>query len=137
MKFGGKGFRLTYTTKDKLMNMQKMMMVVSLVLAAVVISGCQGLQPHSSAVHMDLAPKAQVAANFDQVTDGMTDVQVRELLGYPTNTKMYQTGKAWIPFYFGPDTRRVEYQYEDVGLITLTRNQYTNSLTVIAKKRKE
>lgn len=57
---------------------------------------------------------------FAKIQIGMTQGQVHEILGQPTDTKSYQTGKAWIPFYFGPDTMRTDEFYKGVGSITYT-----------------
>ncbi|MCQ8104210.1 outer membrane protein assembly factor BamE [Methylomonas sp. SURF-2] len=55
---------------------------------------------------------------FAKIQIGMTQGQVHEILGQPTDTKVYQTGKAWIPFYFGPDTMRTDEFYKGVGSVT-------------------
>lgn len=57
---------------------------------------------------------------FAKLKLGMTQGQVHEILGQPTDTKTYQTGKAWIPFYFGPDVMRTDEFYKGVGTITYT-----------------
>ncbi|AEF98781.1 outer membrane protein assembly factor BamE domain-containing protein [Methylomonas methanica] len=57
---------------------------------------------------------------FAKIQIGMTQGQVHEILGQPTDTKTYQTGKAWIPFYFGPDTMRTDEFYKGVGSVTYT-----------------
>ncbi|MGR8930323.1 MAG: outer membrane protein assembly factor BamE domain-containing protein [Gammaproteobacteria bacterium] len=55
---------------------------------------------------------------FARIRLGMTQGQVHEILGQPTDTKSYQTGKAWIPFYFGPDMSRTDEFYKGVGIVT-------------------
>lgn len=55
---------------------------------------------------------------FAKVQLGMAQGQVHEILGQPTDSKSYQTGKAWIPFYFGPDVMRMDEFYKGVGIIT-------------------
>lgn len=55
---------------------------------------------------------------FAKIQIGMTQGQVHEILGQPTDAKTYQTGKAWIPFYFGPDTMRTDEFYKGVGSVT-------------------
>lgn len=57
---------------------------------------------------------------FAKIKLGMAQGQVHEILGQPTDTKSYQTGKAWIPFYFGPDVMRTDEFYKGVGIITYT-----------------
>jgi hypothetical protein len=66
-----------------------------------------------------------------KVSNGMTDTDVRRILGEPDSSKAYQTGKAWIPYYYGGDTARTEYIYKGLGRITMTRNRYTGGLSVI------
>lgn len=57
---------------------------------------------------------------FAKIRIGMTQGQVHEILGQPTDTKSYQTGKAWIPFYFGPDVMRTDEFFKGVGVVTYT-----------------
>lgn len=57
---------------------------------------------------------------FAKLRLGMTQGQVHEILGQPTDTKTYQTGKAWIPFYFGPDVMRTDEFYKGAGVVTYT-----------------
>ena len=59
---------------------------------------------------MPLLPKSRLASQG----------QVHSILGHPTDSKTYQTGKMWIPFYFGNDTLRTEELYKGVGRITYT-----------------
>lgn len=71
-------------------------------------------------------PESRIDGNFPanspfaKIKLGMTQSQVHEILGQPTDTKTYQTGKAWIPFYFGPDMMRTDEFYKGVGIITYT-----------------
>ena len=57
---------------------------------------------------------------FAKLQIGMTQGQVHEILGQPSDIKGYQTGKAWIPFYFGPDVMRTDEFYKGVGVVTYT-----------------
>ncbi|MGY6276190.1 outer membrane protein assembly factor BamE domain-containing protein [Methylomonas sp. MgM2] len=72
------------------------------------------------------APDAGIIGNippdsaFAKIQLGMTQGQVHEILGQPGDTKSYQTGKAWIPFYFGPDVMRTDEFYKGVGTVTYT-----------------
>ncbi|OQW72084.1 MAG: hypothetical protein BVN35_14630 [Proteobacteria bacterium ST_bin11] len=71
-------------------------------------------------------PESRIDGNFPanspfaKLKLGMVQGQVHEILGQPTDTKMYQTGKAFIPFYFGPDVMRSEEFYKGVGVLTYT-----------------
>lgn len=66
-----------------------------------------------------------------KVALGMNDTQVRNILGEPNNSNAYMTGKAFIPFYFGPDTHRADWMYEGVGRVVFSRNRWTGGLKVI------
>lgn len=74
---------------------------------------------------------APAGSQLAKITNGMADTDVRRILGEPDSSKSYQTGKAWIPYYYGPDTARTEYIYKGVGRITLSRNRYSGGLSVI------
>jgi hypothetical protein len=68
---------------------------------------------------------------FGKITNGMNETDVRKILGEPTSSKDYMTGKAWIPWYYGSDTSRQEWTYQGKGLITFSRNRYSGGLKVI------
>jgi hypothetical protein len=61
----------------------------------------------------------------------MTDSEVRSILGEPNSSNSYMTGKNWIPFYYGGDTRRTDYIYSGLGHVVFTVNRYSGSLKVI------
>jgi len=78
-------------------------------------------------------PAAAIPANhpFGKVANGMNEVDVRKILGEPTSSKDYMTGKAFLPWNFGRDSSRQEWTYKGKGLITFSRNAATGSLKVI------
>jgi hypothetical protein len=41
------------------------------------------------------------------------------------------TGKAWIPFYYGPDTGRLDYRYKGVGIVVFSRSRYSSATKVV------
>jgi hypothetical protein len=57
------------------------------------------------------------AANsrFAKLKIGMSQKQVADLIGEPTDQGAYVTGKAFIPFYFGSDRSRWEMIYKGQG----------------------
>ena len=73
------------------------------------------------------APGSKLA----RVTNGMSEAQVVEILGAPTSQQNYQTGKAWIPYYYGPDTGRLDYRYKSLGTVVFSRNRYSGGTKVI------
>ncbi len=67
-----------------------------------------------------------------RITSGMTDTEVRRILGEPDDIKSYMTGKGFIPFYGGVDTMRAEFVYMGVGYITLSRDRKSGEMRVVA-----
>lgn len=68
---------------------------------------------------------------FAKVKVGMDDETVEEILGNPGRQTVYQTFKAWVPFYQGGDDRRYEWRYPGEGRITFNQNRYSGDLQVI------
>ena len=54
-------------------------------------------------------------STFTKLQIGMSMKQVTDLVGQPTDSGAYITGKAWIPFYFGSDRHRYEMVYKNQG----------------------
>jgi len=77
------------------------------------------------------ARKPVPGSNLARITEGMTEAQVVEILGAPTSQQNYMTGKAWIPFYYGPDTGRLDYRYKGVGTVVFSRSRYSGGTKVI------
>jgi Small protein A (tmRNA-binding) len=99
--------------------------------AALILAGCASSSKSSSpapaqAAAAGKASDSRIEGNipadspFAKIQLGMTQGQVHEILGQPTDTKSYQTGKAWIPFYFGPDVMRTDEFYKGQGTVTYT-----------------
>ena len=57
--------------------------------------------------------------------------RVRELMGAPDDVQTAITGKAWIPYYYGPDTSRSDWLYQGQGRVVFSRNRYSGALKVI------
>lgn len=81
----------------------------------------------AAATYSDVPAGSPLAA----VEPGWTDAQVRKALGEPDNSNAYMTGKAWIPFYYGPDTHRTDWMYKGEGRVVFSRNRYSGGLKVI------
>lgn len=77
----------------------------------------------------DTPPPAD--SKLAQIKKGMTDSEVRSVLGEPMSSNSYMTGKNWIPFYYGGDTRRTDYLYPELGRVVFSMNRYSGSLKVI------
>ena len=57
---------------------------------------------------------------FSKLSIGMRMAEVTALIGGPDNMSRHETGKRWIPFYFGGDVQRVEVLYKGEGCLTYT-----------------
>jgi hypothetical protein len=57
---------------------------------------------------------------FSKLQIGMLMPEVLALVGGPDGMSTHETGKRWIPFYFGGDARRVEVFYKGEGCLTYT-----------------
>ncbi|HYB12366.1 MAG TPA: hypothetical protein VEG67_02775 [Myxococcota bacterium] len=66
-----------------------------------------------------------------KIQAGMSDTEVRKILGDPDNANGYITGKAFIPYYFGPDTSRTDWLYKGKGRVVFSRNRWSGNLTVV------
>ncbi len=71
-------------------------------------------------------------SSLSKIEIGMTDAEVRALLGEPANIRSYPTGKNWIPFYFGGDTYRFDWIYSKTGrVIFANTNRFSRSIKVV------
>ncbi len=59
-------------------------------------------------------------SKFAKLKIGMRKPEVQALIGIPNDTYTYQSGKSWIPFYFGNDARRLNAYYEGEGCLIYT-----------------
>jgi len=62
---------------------------------------------------------------------GMSDTDVRKILGDPDNANGYITGKEFIPFYYGGDTARTDWLYKGKGRVVFSRNRWSGNLQVV------
>jgi hypothetical protein len=76
-----------------------------------------GSDPASSS---SVAGTPAAGSKFSKIRVGMYSKEVMDLIGPPTDQKSYQTGKAWIPFHFGPDNYREEFLYKGDGSLTFS-----------------
>ena len=68
----------------------------------------------------ELIGKPAPNSKFAKLKFGMSPQQVMNSIGAPSDTTTHETGKRWIPFYFGPDARRTEVVYPGEGCLTFT-----------------
>lgn len=65
--------------------------------------------------------KARAGSKFAQLQIGMQMNEVQDLMGRaPDRFHTYESGKRWIPFYFGNDARRMQVLYKGEGCLVFT-----------------
>jgi hypothetical protein len=93
------------------------------VLAALVLAlaaGCAQQSPSPRPGASAAAPAATpppAGSPLAGVRDGMRPEEVQKIAGAPTTIKPYITGKAFIPWYSGPDRTRTAYYYKGQGRV--------------------
>jgi len=67
-------------------------------------------------------PPANIPAGspLAKIKMGMQRAQVDDILGEPTSTRVFPSGKAFIPFYYGPDTVRTGAFYKGLGRVVFS-----------------
>lgn len=71
-------------------------------------------------------------AGLDVLVPGMLMQEVYDLVGHPTNTTTYQTGKAWIPFNYGAkDVARTLLLYKGKGRVVCSHDGYSANSKVL------
>ena len=91
----------------------KRLAVVLLLMTALFISSVSFARDGSDAAE---------GSKFSRLKLEMVPSQIYDLIGQPTDSKTYETGKRWIPYYHGPDTRRTELIYRGEGRLTIGGN---------------
>lgn len=64
----------------------------------------------------NIAPNSR----FSKLKIGMTMAEVNALIKAPDDLQRHETGKRWIPFYFGDDAQRMQALYSGEGCLTYT-----------------
>lgn len=98
--------------------------IVGVALIGVVGLGMGGCAKKSPAPASSSAAAAEPAGTpapagspLAKVKVGMGEQEVRDILGPPTSENEYVTGKAFVPFYYGPDRTRRGYFYKGMGRV--------------------
>ena len=91
-----------------------MAMVAGGVLLGVV--GCAERKPKPEPVQQQATP-IPAKSPMAKIQVGMTEPQVSAILGVPDDSKAYITGKAFIPYYYGPDVSRFSCYYKGKGRV--------------------
>jgi len=68
----------------------------------------------------EIVGTATPGSRFAQLQIGMEALPVQRMIGIPDAMHAHETGKRWIPFYFGTDARRMITFYKGEGCLTFT-----------------
>ena len=71
-------------------------------------------------VHGNIPPGSKWA----RLQIGMHQSEVERVIGVSNNVRAYVTGKAFIPFYFGSDSARVEWIYRGYGSLAFDAGRW-------------
>lgn len=64
---------------------------------------------------------AAPASGFAKLRIGMTPAQVQDIMDRaPDRNHSFESGKRWIPFYYGNDARRMQALYKSEGCLIFT-----------------
>jgi hypothetical protein len=79
-------------------------------------------EPSHSATSRDAIVGTPVpGSGFSKLTIGMDMQATQDVMGRaPDKLNTFESGKRWIPFYFGSDARRMQVLYRGQGCLTFT-----------------
>jgi hypothetical protein len=90
------------------------------IVAAGAVVGCAHREPEpaeSRHIEADHGTPPPHNSKLAKVEVGMSVRDVEQVLGPPNDENAYVTGKAFIPWYFGPDRMRHAYFYRGLGRV--------------------
>ena len=111
--------------------MKRVAVLVASLIFVVGASGCKTTSTAEGGAAKEAPAKSEKAvapapasipagSPLAKVKMGMPQAQVYDLIGQPTSTRVFPSGKAFIPFYYGPDTVRTGYFYRGLGRIVIS-----------------
>lgn len=99
----------------------KSILVVGLIgLVSACASNSETKSTTQSQAEQQIIGNIPAGSPFSKITIGMSLKQVHDIIGEATDSHSYTTGKAFIPFYYGSDTNRLEELYKAQGSLTYT-----------------
>lgn len=119
-------------------------LVLALGAATLALMGCSSVSLEQPAPKTDAGSNLRVVRSYDNQFDGeisgtpapdsrfakvkigMELEQVYRLIGEPDQLSSHNTGKNWIPFYFGADGRRIVTHYRGEGCLTYSAGSVFN-----------
>ncbi len=80
----------------------------------------QRVKSRDGSIDGELVGRVVPGGKFSKLQIGMKMPEVLALIGGPDGMDSHETGKRWIPFYFGGDARRIQAYYKGEGCLTYT-----------------
>jgi outer membrane protein assembly factor BamE (lipoprotein component of BamABCDE complex) len=110
----------------------KILVLLFVSIIGISIAGCSSNPSHSESIATgDVENNPPADSVLIKIKKGMSADDVLSILGPPTSSNNYQTGKGWLPFYYGPDTSRSDFIYSGRGRVVFSHNRYSGELKVI------
>jgi outer membrane protein assembly factor BamE (lipoprotein component of BamABCDE complex) len=88
--------------------------------ALVACSGKQAAEAPPPAAQAAPAVPVPSSSPLAKIKPGMTYQEVTNILGAPSAQMEYESGKRWIPYYYGSDARRTSYFYKGLGRVVFS-----------------
>jgi len=82
--------------------------------------GARIVKSRNGAVDGEIVGSIAPHSRFAKLQIGMTMREVSDLIGAADDMSRHETGKRWIPFYFGNDVQRIQTMYKGEGCLTFT-----------------
>jgi hypothetical protein len=137
--------KIPFCTQDFMTSTRRLVPLLSLA-AALSLAGCASTQPAAPTAQASTPPaastpapqgtaaksrdgtpegevvgKARPGSKFAKLKIGMQMAEVQNVVGRaPDRMHTYESGKRWIPFYYGNDARRMQVQYKGEGCLIFT-----------------
>ena len=101
---------------------KKLLFVAGVGMGLMVLVGCgSNRTPKTASEEPALVIPAECP--LAKIKEGMSQKQVFDLIGAPTDQRTYTTGKQFNPVYYGTDYYRHELYYKGMGRVTLNSRQ--------------
>jgi hypothetical protein len=97
--------------------------IFSLIVASCASTSEQGasIGERAEPASEQIVGKPAPDSGFAKLSIGMDMQQTQDVMGHaPDRFHTYESGKRWIPFYFGTDARRMQVLYKGEGCLTFT-----------------
>jgi hypothetical protein len=88
--------------------------------AAPTTPGARTVKSRNGKFDGEIVGTPAVNGKFSKLHIGMTMREVQGLIGVADDMYRHETGKRWIPFYFGNDSQRFQVLYKGEGCLTYT-----------------